>query len=133
MVGLYENGIKFKEISSDEKSSDFLVSFLDEISLNYKIKTIVYANTPGSFMGLKVAYVVLKTFSMVNKCGFYAISGFDLNQNSPIRANKSLSFVKNNNKISLEKAEPKDFELPLNLEVLKLNVDTLPNYIIQAV
>ena len=84
-------------------------------------------------MGLKVAYVILKTFCMVKECEFYAISGFELNDGGPIRANKILSFVKRNNEITLEKIEPKGFCLPQSLDNLKLKKDTLPNYIIQAV
>ncbi|MGH1600280.1 glycoprotease [Campylobacter majalis] len=110
-----------------------MINILDEISSKYNIVKIIYANTPGSFMGLKVAYVILKTFSVVNGCEFYAVSGFELNQNQPIRANKTLSFVKHNDEILLKKTEPKDFSLPLNLDKLNLNLDTLPNYIVDAV
>ena len=46
---------------------------------------------------------------------------------------KNLSFVLKEGEISLEKVEPVRFVLPLNLDELKLNSDTLPNYIIQAV
>lgn len=133
MVGFYENGVKFKEISTDEKSSDFLVSLLEDVSKNFIIKRLIYANTPGSFMGLKVAYVVLKTFSIVKGCEFLAVSGFELNNGGAIRANKALCFVKKGDEILLETAMPREFKLPLNLEVLNLKNDTLPNYIIQAV
>ena len=84
-------------------------------------------------MGLKVAYVILKTFSLAKGCEFYAVSGSSLNGGQAIRANKNLSFVLKNGEISLEKVEPVRFVLPLNLDELKLNSDTLPNYIIQAV
>lgn len=133
LIGLYENGIKFKEISTDERTSEALVVLLDEISSEYKIEKIIYANTPGSFMGLKVAYVILKTFSIVKECEFYAVSGFELNGNSPIRANKALCFVNENGEVKLKKAEPKGFLLPQNLEKLNLNSDTLPHYNIEAV
>lgn len=125
--------MKFKEISTDEKSSDFLVSLLEDVSKNFNIKRLIYANTPGSFMGLKVAYVVLKTFSIVKGCEFLAVSGFELNGGGAIRANKTLCFVKKDDEILLEVATPSEFSLPLNLEVLNLKNDTLPNYIIQAV
>ena len=84
-------------------------------------------------MGIKISYIVLKTLSVVKNCEFYAVSGFELNGNTPIRANKALSFVKYQDGIKLEKAEAGNFDLPLNLDVLNLNLDTLPNYIINAV
>ncbi|MBE3606198.1 glycoprotease [Campylobacter sp. RM13119] len=133
MVGLYENGVKFKEISTQDHVSEALIEILEELDKEYNIQKIIYANTPGSFMGLKVAYVTLKTFCEVRGCEFYAVSGFDLNENNPIRANKKLSFVKYDNKIVLEEKEPVKFKLPQILDKLKLNSDTLPDYIIQAV
>lgn len=84
-------------------------------------------------MGLKVAYVILKTFCIVKECEFAAVSGFELNGGEPIRANKALSFVLENGEIMLKAAHPGEFSLPENLDKLKLNLDTLPNYLIQAV
>lgn len=84
-------------------------------------------------MGTKVSYIILKTLSMVKGCEFYSVSGFELNENAPIRANKALSFVKQGDEILLKKAEVGEFALPLNLSILNLNLDTLPNYVIQAV
>lgn len=120
---------------SDKKSDESLIEILNELTNEQKlqISKIIYANGPGSFMGTKVSYIILKTFSMVKECEFYAISGFELNGNGAIKANKALSFVKTGDEILLQKADPKEFELPLNLDVLNLNLDTLPNYVIQAV
>lgn len=120
---------------SDKKSDESLIEILNELTNEQKlqISKIIYANGPGSFMGTKVSYIILKTFSMVKECEFYAISGFELNGNGAIKANKALSFAKIGDEILLQKAEPKEFELPLNLDVLNLNLDTLPNYVIQAV
>ena len=136
LVGIYsENNELIKEIKSDEKSDIALIKIIDKILNNkeYELQKIIYANGPGSFMGIKVAYVILKTISIIKKCKFYAVSGFELNGNLPIRANKTLSFVKIGSEIRLEKVEAGEFSLPKNLSVLNLNSDTLPNYIIQAV
>ncbi|WP_226995909.1 glycoprotease [Campylobacter pinnipediorum] len=133
LVGIYSNGSLIRKIETDERVSEALVCILDEISNSYDIKKIIYANTPGSFMGLKVAYVVLKTFSIIKNCDFFAISGFELTNNMPIKANKILSFVKDKDDVVLKKVENANLSLPLNLENLKLNSDTLPNYVIQAV
>lgn len=132
-MGLYENGVKFDEISATDHASEALPKILNDLQNSYNIAKIIYTNTPGSFMGLKIAYVVLKTFCMVKGCEFAAVSGFDLNGGGAIRANKMLCFVKKGDDIKIEPAEAKNFMLPLNLDSLKLNSDTLPNYIIQAV
>lgn len=85
-------------------------------------------------MGIKVAYVVLKTLSIVRDLPIYAVSGFELNNNSPIRANKNLSFVlKQNGEIALKKIEPKEFNIPLNLSNLNKTDDILPNYVIDSI
>ncbi|MDO5046032.1 MAG: glycoprotease [Campylobacter sp.] len=120
---------------SEKKSDESLIEILDQIlnKENLKISKIIYANGPGSFMGTKVSYIILKTLSMVKGCEFYSVSGFELNENAPIRANKALSFVKQGDEILLKKAEVGEFALPLNLSILNLNLDTLPNYVIQAV
>lgn len=136
LFGVYdENSMLIKTISSNEKSDVALIKIIDEIlnSGEYNLQKIIYANGPGSFMGIKVAYMVLKTVSMVRDCEFYAVSGFDLNENSPIRANKILSFVLENGKIELKKIQAGEFVLPQNLKKLTLSLDTLPNYVIQAV
>lgn len=85
-------------------------------------------------MGLKLAYVILKSFCIVKDISFYAVSGFELNGGAPIRANKILSFtLLKDGSVGLSRATPAKFLLPQNLKGLNLNCDTLPNYIIQAV
>lgn len=133
MIGVYENGLKFDEIVTTEHTSEALICALEQLSKEYEISRIVYANTPGSFMGLKVAYVVLKSFCIVKDCGFACVSGFELNGGGAIRANKSLSFIREDDKISLAKVQPVPFVLPDSLCGLKLSADTLPEYILQAV
>ncbi|WP_082255648.1 glycoprotease [Campylobacter geochelonis] len=134
LIGIYENEILIKTLSSDEKSSEFIIEAIEEILQKYQISEIIYANGPGSFMGIKVAYVILKTLSIVKSCPMYAVSGFELNGNQPIRANKNLSFVLEKDfSISLKKVEPVNFELPKDLSNLNKFDDILPNYIIDAV
>ena len=120
-------------IKSDKHISEALIEILSEITGKFNISSIIYTNGPGSFMGLKVSYVILKTFCMVKNIDFYAVSGFELNGGGAIRANKSLSFVLENGQILLKQAEPTPFELPSNLSNLNKTFDTLPSYIIQAV
>ncbi len=133
LVGIYENKKLIKEFKSEEHTSEALIEIFDEILQNYDIKSIIYANGPGSFMGIKVAFVILKTISVVKKCDFKAVSGFELNNFSPIKANKNLSFVYQNGDVKLAKIQSKNFKLPENLSNLNFINDTLPNYILSAI
>ncbi|WP_326833057.1 glycoprotease [Campylobacter portucalensis] len=132
-MAIYENNQFLKKITSDNKASDFLIEIMDKILKEYDVKELIYLNGPGSFMGIKVAYIILKTISLVKEIPFFAVSGFDLNGNKPIKANKNLSFVKENDKILLKKVEACDFKIPLNLLELNKISDTTPNYVIEAV
>jgi len=133
LIGIYENSRLIEAFRAEEKASDFIIEILAQISKKYEISRLIYANGPGSYMGIKVAYVILKTFSLVKKCEFCAISGFELNGNSPIKANKALCFVQENGQISLKKSTPKELNLPQNLLNLNIKSDTIPNYIISEI
>lgn len=133
LVGIYKQNVLIKQFQSQSHTSETLIEIFDEILQNYDIKTIIYANGPGSFMGIKVAFVILKTISIVKNCDFKAVSGFELNDFSPIKANKNLSFIYENGKVKLSKIQPKNFKLPQNLSNLNFISDTLPNYILSAI
>ncbi|QKF86665.1 N6-L-threonylcarbamoyladenine synthase, TsaB subunit [Campylobacter blaseri] len=84
-------------------------------------------------MGIKVSYIILKTFTLAKNCHIYAVSGFDFNDNNPIKANKHFSFVLENSKIKLKKIEPVELKLPNTLLNLNKSDDILPSYNIEAV
>lgn len=130
---MYEDGVLCLEISSDDKASEALVEIFDNLLKEYKISHIIYTNGPGGFMGIKVSYTVLKTISIVKDIKFSAISGFELNGGGAIRANKSMSFVLEEDKTVLKKVEPAPFKLPINLNSLNLENSTLPNYILGVI
>ena len=132
---MYENGAKITEFASakDEKADNFLIAKFSEILKDYKIKDLIYANTPGSFMGMKVSYVILRTLSIALDVPLYAISGFELSGFGPIRANKNFSYVYECGEIKMKKCAPATLSLPQDLSVLNKSDDILPNYIIEAV
>lgn len=157
LCGVYDsNGDLIHEYSSDKNASDSLVSLLLDISSSHEIDTIIYANGPGSYMGLKVSYVILKSYSVVKNCKFLAVSGFDLNGGGAVRATKTMSFVKEpisqnidlktnidtiddvffddgEYMVRLANVEASEFKLPLNLNTLQTSADTAPRYFTQAV
>lgn len=130
LFGIYENGKLTKALQSNAPSSDALIELLDYANKNYKITKIIYANGPGSFMGLKVSYATLKVFCDTLECDFLAFSAFEIADK--ISAKKGFCFVRNNGEIVLEKCEPDELKLPDNLADLNLSFDTLPHYVLDA-
>lgn len=137
MIGIYEENKLVDSIISSEKSSDVLPLLFKEIFQKYQVKNLFYANGPGSFMAIKVAYIFLKSLSIVKKIPLYAVDAFYFNENRPIKAIGKLYFVKVASEIKTEKFDEKienDFKLPkqLNYNDFKNN-STAPLYSIGAV
>lgn len=132
MIGLYENYLLKNSFYSYEKCSISLVPLLGEILKKHDINALVYANGPGSYMGIKLSYTILKSLSIVKKLPLFALSAFELNEKGAIRANKLLVFIKIKNEIRLIKGQESGFYLPKNLDKNKLSEDNLPFYFLPA-
>ena len=143
LIGLYKNKKLIETYKDEGKTSDVLPQIFEEIISKYTLDAINYVNTPGSYMAIKVAYVFLKTISITKNIELKACSGFEFNQNSPIKAlgkkyfinindekdknsNVKVDFLDNNTKIH-------DFELPNVLEKINFSSETLPIYNLPAV
>ncbi len=137
LIGVYENNELIKEYKLEGKTSDLLPTLFDKLLEKYDIKRLNYVNTPGSFMAIKVAYVFLKTISITKKLEFRACEGFEFNENSPIKALGKKYFIKDENEIKVDFLEKdsiiRDFKLPLNIENINFNNQTLPIYNLPAV
>jgi len=133
-IGLYKDGELFEEIEADKMTSDFLPFFFDEILKKYKIKNIIYANGPGSYMAIKLTYIFLKTLQITQNIDILAQDGFYFNQNSPIKAIGNRYFVKENDTITIKEANlDKEFELPKKLNYSDFTKEISPIYILNAV
>ncbi|MCX6073551.1 MAG: hypothetical protein NTY39_04450 [Campylobacterales bacterium] len=135
-VGIYKEGELIEAISSDKVGSDALPEIFEDLLRRYTFGRLIYANGPGSFMGIKVTYLFLKTLSIVQKVPLFALDGFFFNENSPIKAYGKLYFVKNSTTISLESFEQLElytFKLPLTIDTKNFNTDNAPCYGIDAV
>ena len=137
LIGVYENKKLIKEHKLDGKTSDLLPSLFIELLKMYDIKRIIYVNSPGSFMAIKVAYIFLKTICITKDIEFLAIDGFEFNQNSPIKALGKKYFIKDQNKVKVDFLEKDciihDFNLPTSIEKYNFNEETLPIYNLPAV
>ena len=137
LIGIYENKKLIKEYKLDGKTSDLLPSLFEELLKEYEIKRIIYVNSPGSFMDIKVAYIFLKTICITKKIEFKAIDGFEFNENSPIKALGKKYFIKQDKEIKVDFLEKdsiiRDFKLPMCIEKYNFNEETLPIYNLPAV
>lgn len=137
LVGIYENKKLIKTYENDGMTSDVLPIIFEEILEKFNLNKIYYVNTPGSYMAIKVSYVFLKTVCLTKNIELKACSGFEFNENSPIKAlgkkyfindqgSVKVDFLDNNCKIS-------DFKLPELLEDINFTSKTLPIYNLPAV
>ena len=133
MIGIYQDDKLIKTYKSEEKASEFLPKILDELLKEYDFTSLIYANGPGYYMGIKISYVSLSTLSIVKNIPLFAVSAFELNGYKPISANKNFCFVYKEGEIYLEQNIPAEFFLPKNLQELKLNNDNLPFYFLDAI
>ena len=136
LVGVYENNKLIETIESEEKSSDVLPLLYGQLLKKYEIENLFYANGPGSFMAIKVAYIFLKSLSVLKKIPLYARDAFYFNQNQPIKAIGKLCFVKIASKITTQKFQtvPKtEFTLPDELDYNEFSTNATPLYEIGAV
>lgn len=136
-IGIYDQqGDIVEEVTTEEMGSDALPKIFEDLLNRYTFAHLIYANGPGSFMGIKVTYLFLKTLSIVKNIPLLALDGFFFNQNNPIKAVGKLYFVKNSNTISLQPLEEpilSGFELPRKICAENFNTDNAPSYGIDAV
>lgn len=135
-IGIYENNHLISSIESDKRSSDVLPLLFKDIYENYKVEKLFYANGPGSFMAIKIAYIFLKSLSVLKKIPLFATDAFYFNNNEPIKAIGKLHFVKIASEIKTQKLEiaPKvEFSLPDVLDYNEFSTSSTPLYMIGAV
>ncbi|NPA59749.1 MAG: hypothetical protein GXO30_04715 [Epsilonproteobacteria bacterium] len=136
IIGIYEDKALIDTIKSDEKSSEVLATIYNEIFKNYDVERLFYANGPGSFMAIKVAYIFLKSLSILKNIPLFATDAFYFNQSQPIKAIGKLYFVKMASEIKtrkLEIASTMKFTLPNVLDYSEFTTNTMPLYGIGAV
>lgn len=137
LIGVYEKKKLIQEFRLDGKTSDLLPELFEDLLKDYDISKIIYVNSPGSFMAIKVAYLFLKTICITKNIELNAIDGFEFNENSPIKALGKKYFIKIDNEIKVDFLEKdsiiRDFKLPMCIEKYNFNKETLPIYNLPAV
>jgi len=132
LIGVYENDLLIKTISSEKKTSEILLPVMMECLEAYDISKIIYTRGPGSYMAIKLTYIMLKTIEITRNIPCFGCSGFTLNGNQP----GNLYFIKEKETIITKKYEQPvkaSFALPQSIHDLKLDEESTPEYILPAV
>ncbi len=136
LLGVYEEGKLIKTVSSELKTSEILLPLITEYLDQYDISRIIYTRGPGSYMAIKLTYIMLKTIEILRGIECVGCSGFTLNGGEPIKAIGNLYFIKEKETIITKKYEQPVkmvFTLPQSIHDLELDEESTPEYIIPAV
>jgi len=136
LLGVYRDGELVEKIESKEKTSEILLKRLSELSKKYNYSRLIYTNGPGSYMAIKLTYIMLRSLEILEGIAFDGCDAFDLNKQNPIKAVGKLYFIKENNTIITKKFDEvveQRFELPSMLSEVTILNDNKPMYILPAV
>lgn len=136
MIGVYEEGNLIDTITSESKTSQVLLPLLKTCLDRYDISRIIYTRGPGSYMAIKLTYIMLKTIEIMRGIECVGCSGFALNGGEPIKAIGNLYFIKEKETIITKKYEQPvnvKFTLPQSIQDLELDEESTPDYKIPAV
>ena len=136
LLGIYENEKLIKSISSEKKTSEILLPTIMEMFDKYDISKMIYTRGPGSYMAIKLTYIMLKTIEITRDIRCFGCSGFELNGNQPIKAIGNLYFIKEKETIMTKKYEQPvnaPFALPQSIHDLEIDEESTPEYILPAV
>jgi tRNA A37 threonylcarbamoyladenosine modification protein TsaB len=135
-LGVYRDGILVEEIESSGKTSDILVDLISDIIGRYPISYMIYARGPGSYMAIKLTYIILKSIEIVKGIPFGGCSAFALNSGKPIKAMGNLYFIKEKETIITKKIDQpivQKFELPKDILDFEIDKVSTPDYLLPAV
>ena len=136
LIGVYEDDILIKTFSSEKKTSEILLPLIMDVLHDYEISEMIYTRGPGSYMAIKLTYIMLKTIEIMSDIKCVGCSGFALNDNQPIKAIGNLYFIKEKETIITKKFEqPVNvvFTLPQSIQDLEIDEESTPEYILPAV
>ena len=136
LLGVYEDGLLIQTMSSEKKTSEILLPLLNQCMDEYDIENIIYTRGPGSYMAIKLTYIMLKTIEITRGIPCLGCSGFTLNDGQPIKAVGNLYFIKEKETIITKKYEQPvnaKFTLPLSIHDLELDEESTPEYVLPAV
>jgi len=136
LLGVYRDDQLIETIKSDQKISDVLLTMIVKVMEHYPLSKMIYTRGPGSYMAIKLTYIILRTIEIAKKIPFQGCSAFAFNKGKPIKAIGNLYFIEAGERIETQKFEqliPQEFFLPASLEAFTVDEASIPNYILPAV
>jgi len=136
LIGIYKDNELIESHSSEKKTSEILLPSIIKYIKTYDVSRIIYTRGPGSYMAIKLTYIMLKTLEIVRGIKCLGCSGFVLNGGKPIKAIGNLYFIKEKETIITKKFEQPvigTFTLPQSIHDLKLDEESIPDYVLPAV
>lgn len=136
LVGVYKDGVLIETISNQKQTSQILLPIVNRCMQTYNISHVVYTRGPGSYMAIKLTYIMLKTIEIIKGIKCSGCSGFELNQREPIKAVGNLYFIKEKETIITKKIEQpilSQFVLPQYIQDIVLDEESVPEYVLPAV
>ncbi|MCF6244416.1 MAG: hypothetical protein L3J43_05215 [Sulfurovum sp.] len=125
-----------ESISSDIKTSEALLPIIAKYIKAYDIESIIYTRGPGSYMAIKLTYIILQTIEIIHGISCFGCSGFRLNNAEPIKAIGNLYFIKEKETIITKKIDydvKTKFTLPQSIQNLIIDKESTPDYNLPAV
>jgi len=136
-IGVYgQSGMLVERIENTQKTSEVLLPMLMELLEKYDVDKIIYTRGPGSYMAIKLTYVILKTIEIVRGILCQGCSAFAFNGGKPIKAVGNLYFIKEKETIITKKFEQPvnaEFVLPQSIHDLEIDEESTPAYNLPAV
>ena len=136
LMGVYKDDILIETLSSEKKTSEILLPMVTQCLEQYVISKIIYTKGPGSYMAIKLTYIMLKTIEITQGIKCFGCSGFSLNGGEPIKAIGNLYFIKEKETIMTKKYEQPvnvNFALPQSIHDLEIDEESIPEYHLPAV
>ena len=136
LAAIYKEGECIEIYRREGKCSEVLPPLLHEVLYSYRVKAVYYANGPGSFMAIKIAYVMAKTVSSALDIPLYGTDAFAFNGGRPIKAIGKSCFVKKDGSIRIEPdcaEEAAPFSAPERLDRSLFSERSEPLYVLPAV
>jgi hypothetical protein len=134
LVGVYHKRQLVHQWEREGFTSELLPEIFREILKKYRIEALYYARGPGSYMGVKLSYLYLKTLQIVYQIPFKGVDGFYFTGGAPIKGPGKSVFVKKEGIIFLTTGEKEGkFRLPPQLEPEDFSDETEPLYILKPV
>lgn len=136
LVGLYEDDTLIETMCTEKKTSEILLPIIMEFLDKYDVGQIIYTRGPGSYMAIKLTYIMLQTIEITRGIKCFGCSGFALNDNQPIKAIGNLYFIKEKETIITKKYEQPPivkFTLPQSIQDLEIDEESTPDYVLPAV